>query len=871
MKTTGIWIFAKIWILSAVVLAWFGGYSYFVGNKINPETSLLQKIELWVKNLDSPLEIEKIWFDTQATLEVTKWNQKVFSGSLVGENIAVLSQNKGLYQRVTADNFSVSYNNKNNYLENLDIISHDTKNYFYAEKIENIFSNKLETYKNILNAWDYIFVDNKKIIENTFENLDKNNIFLQMLIASSTANPEEYLEKNNFKYLLLQTIYSDDWIEYLFQKSENSEENLYEFSPNICNHLENISQNTSKNNFSLTKNQCEKSISQLNFIISWGLNISKKWDISAGNYTFEISWDKIVNISAEYKKNILQNWSIYYSQNDILVDIQGNKNKIISSNITINVQESPDDFISGKIVNGSGKITIKTNNNISKIDGEIIFENYKLFQYDFTGNKKSSGSEFVFSGKWNDHSGELSFEEKTSEKSLWEISLKYNRLNHNFSLTSENINISSVLKNRDFSVSFEEKNVSGEIISQAKLVHNNQVLTGFIKTQDVDISLEGTTQINRIEILKITWDIYGNDILYILEKDDFRQKSAKLAAGAMVNDARFFDLIIEKNTKNSTQELNETQLSGKLDLPVFEFSADMNLNISQKNPDIYYKIPENFQEIQLEFSQIIPVIHIFELWKYNYNFIPELAITSAGIFGNIWYLDNLKREKNQRNFIRSENTKKIFAIIEENILNENITPEDIIGEKKENWDNEIRFSGEKIWYSQNYISGKLSEKIIELSWLWENFIAEDYQVSIVKNEKQTVIQVASFLEEKPGYKKLFITGNYSPRKIVRYNFSEYWEENLSEDQENNEEENQENSQNENTKSKISIVWFPHFKVWDMTNIWKITKVKDDFIWIDSQIPNGATKIFLLWDDSPTLFHDEKNNVLENSEVFKISQ
>lgn len=871
MKTTGIWIFAKIWILSAVVLAWFGGYSYFVGNKINPETSLLQKIELWVKNLDSPLEIEKIWFDTQATLEITKWNQKVFSGSLVGENIAVLSQNKGLYQRITADNFSLSYNNKNNYLENLDIISHDTKNYFYAEKIENIFSNKLETYKNILNAWDYIFVDNKNIIENTFENLDKNNIFLQMLIASSTANPEEYLEKNNFKYLLLQTIYSDDWIEYLFQKSENSEENLYEFSPNICNDLEKISQNTSKNNFSLTKNQCEKSISQLNFIISWGLNISKKWDISAGNYTFEISWDKIVNISAEYKKNILQNWSIYYSQNDILVDIQGNKNKIISSNITIDIQESPDDFISGKIVNGSGKITIKTNNDISKIDGEIIFENYKLFQYDFTGNKKSSGSEFVFSGKWNDHSGELSFEEKMSEKSLWEISLKYNRLNHNFSLTSENINISSVLKNRDFAVSFEEKNVAGEITSQAKLVHNNQVLTGFIKTQDVDISLEGTTQINRIEILKITWDIYGNDILYILEKDDFRQKSAKLAAGAMVNDARFFDLIIEKNTKNSNQELNETQLSGKLDLPVFEFSADMNLNISQKNPDIYYKIPENFQEIQLEFSQIIPVIHIFELWKYNYNFIPELAITSAGIFGNIWYLDNLKREKNQRNFIRSENTKKIFAIIEENILNENITPEDIIGEKKENWDNEIRFSGEKIWYSQNYISGKLSEKIIELSWLWENFIAEDYQVSIVKNEKETVIQVASFLEEKPGYKKLFITGNYSPRKIVRYNFSEYWEENLSEDQENNEEENQENSQNENTKSKISIVWFPHFKVWDMTNIWKITEVKDYFIWIDSQIPNGATKIFLLWDDSPTLFHDEKNNVLENNQVFKISQ
>ncbi len=871
MKTTGIWIFAKIWILSAVVLAWFGGYSYFVGNKINPETSLLQKIELWVKNLDSPLEIEKIWFDTQATLEVTKWNQKVFSGSLVGENIAVLSQNKGLYQRITADNFSLSYNNKNNYLENLDIISHDTKNYFYAEKIENIFSNKLETYKNILNAWDYIFVDNKKIIENTFENLDKNNIFLQMLIASSTANPEEYLEKNNFKYLLLQTIYSDDWIQYLFQKSENSEENLYEFSPNICNDLEKISQNTSKNNFSLTKNQCEKNISQFNFIISWGLNISKKWDISAGNYTFEISWDNIVNISAEYKKNILQNWSIYYSQNDILVDIQGNKNKIISSNITIDIQESPDDFISGKIVNGSGKITIKTNNNISKIDGEIIFQNYKLFQYDFTGNKKSSGSEFVFSGKWNDHSGELSFEEKTSEKSLWEISLKYNRLNHNFSLTSENINISSVLKNRDFAVSFEEKNVAGEIISQAKLVHNNQVLTGFIKTQDVDISLEGTTQINRIEILKITWDIYGNDILYILEKDDFSQKSAKLAAGAMVNDARFFDLIIEKNTKNSTQELNETQLSGKLDLPVFEFSADMNLNISQKNPDIYYKIPENFQEIQLEFSQIIPVIHIFELWKYNYNFIPELVITSAGIFGNIWYLDNLKREKNQRNFIRSENTKKIFATIEENILNENITPEDIIGEKKENWDNEIRFSGEKIWYSQNYISGKLSEKIIELSWLRENFIAEDYQVSIVKNEKQTVIQVASFLEEKPGYKKLFITGNYSPRKIVRYNFSEYSEEDLSEDQENNEEENQENTQNENTKSKISIVWFPHFKVWDMTNIWKITEVKDDFIWIDSQIPNGATKIFLLWDDSPTLFHDEKNNVLENSEVFKISQ
>ena len=867
MKTTGIWIFAKMWIVSAVVLAWFWGYSYFVGNKINPEISLLEKIVLWVKHLDSPLEVEKIWFDTQASLEITKWNQKVFSGSLEGKNIAILSQNKGLYQRITADNFSVSYNDTNNYLENLDIISHDTKNYFYAEKIENIFSNKLETYKNILNRWDYIFVDNKKIIENTFENLDKNNIFLQMMIASSTANPQEYLEKNHFKSLVLQELYSDDWIKYLFQKLENSEENLYEFSQNICNDLEKISQNISENNFSVTKSQCENSISQLNFIVALWLNISKTWDVSAGNYTFEISWDEIVKIKAEYKKNILQNWSIYYSQNDILVDIQGNKNKLISSNIDINIQESPDDFITGKITNGSGKITIKTHNNISKIDGEIIFEKYKLFQYDIAGNKKSSRSEMVFSGKWNDHSGELFFEEKTAEKSLWEISLKYNRLNHNFSLTSENINISSVLKNRDFSVSFEEKNVSGEIISQAKIVHNNQVLTGFLKTQDVDITLEWTTQINRIEILKITWDIYGNNILYILEKDDFSKKSAKLAAGATVNDTRFFDLIVQKNTKNLTQEFNQTQFNWKLDIPLFEFSADMDLNISQKNPEIFYSTPKDFQEIQLEFSEIIPVIHIFELWKYNYNFIPEIVITWAWLFGNIWYLDNLKREKNLRNTIASENTKKIFAIIEENILNENINPEDIIWEKKENSENKIRFSGEKIWYSQNYISGKLSEKIIELLWFWENFNADDYQVSIVKNEKQTVIQVASYLEEKPGYKKLFITGNYSPRKIVRYNFSEYIEENKK----NKDEENTEFTQNENTKSKISIVWFPHFKVGDMTNIWKITEVKDDFIWIDSQIPNGASKIFLLWDDSPTLFHDEENNVLENNEVFKISQ
>ncbi len=874
MKHTGIWIFAKMWILSAVVLVWFGGYSYFVGNKINPETSFFDTMQLWMQNLDTSFETKKAAFDIQGTLEINRSDALIFSWSMDVKNINILSQNQALQQRISADEISIETNNSQQNIVWLDIISQNTKNYFYAKKLENIISQPFEKYKNILDSWKYIFVDNSKTIENTFENFDKNNIFIQMLIAWSTANPEKYMEINKFKSLFLQQLYRDDWIEYLFQKSENSQENLYKISQNICNDIEKISQNISENNFSVTKNQCENTINQLNFIVSSGLNISKKWDIAAGNYTFEISGDDILKIQAEYKKNILQDWSINYSQNDILVDIQGNKNKIISSNIDINIQKSPDDFITGNIVNGSGKITIKTNNNISKIQGEIIFENYTLFQYVFDGIKKSSRSEFVFSWKWNDHSGELFFEEKTAEKSLWEISLKYNRLNHNFSLSSENINISSVLKNRDFAVSFEEKNVSGEITSQAKIVHNNQVISGFIKHNNIDVTMEWTIQPWRIEILKIQWDVAWNDILYILETQDFSKDSAKIAAWATINDERFFDFILEKNTTKNTKNIKNSVITSQLDAPFLELQADLTVNISQKKPNILFEIPNNYEEIDWNISEMFVLPNIFEIWEKTYPFVAESIITSAGMFGSIWYIQDVENKKIQRNYVRQEYNQKLFWIIQWSILSGEIQIEDIIWEQKTDEKNQIRFAWTKIGYSQNYVEWNLSDKIIQLADFPQNFKPDEFRVAYVKNNYQTVLQLATFLEEKPGYKKIFINGNYSPRKIVRYNFSEYWEEDFSENQENKEnkdEEYQKNIQNENTKSKISIVWFPHFAVWDMTNIWKVTQVNDDFIWIDSQIPNGATKIFLLWDDSLTLFHDEKNNVLENNEIFQVSQ
>lgn len=862
MKTSSIWIFTKLWIVSAVVLAWFGSYSYFVGNKINPETSILEKIQSGIKNLNYTLETNKYSFDFTWDLEISQWGDQIYSGSVQAINTQIFSMNKWLSQRITSDNTSYSQGDKIQEIKNLDIIWHITDLYFSADIWDELLKN-LDVSTDIkdgLSQEKYIHVDNKKTIQNTFNNFDENNIFIQLLLASATANPEEYLEKNNFEELFLQQMYKDVWIDYLFVSDAVDVENnktSYSIWNTICADLENVSQELDiQDNF---VQNCNISVAQFNTISQLFGEIYIQWDKDSGNYDFYISGWEILNIHLNYKKNILQNWDIKYDNSGINIDIQWNKKNISNSLVKIDIQEWEDNKISWEIINGSWSLHINTQNKISNIMWEINIKNYKIFNYDFDWNIQKSSSKYIFSGKGNDHSWEINFEEKVAETSLGKINLKYNNFDHNFSLVSENIDINSVVKEWNFALSFSEKNVNQEVTSQAKLVLNNDVLTGIIKIPQIDLIIEWVIHSNIIEALKVEWSVYDNEILYVLESEDFSQNNAKLLAGASINEQRIFDFNLEKISEKNLEDLYNTQIKTKIDIPVREIKINSNINIQEKIPTITFEIPSNTHEISGNISQLAVLPNIVNTFSQSYDYVPETLLTTTSIWWIFYYLRDLENKILLRNSLRKENLSIIFNGLEQKIISGEIQVSQIIWERKTSEENEIRFAWEKFWYSDNYQEWTLSGAIIETINGTQDIDLDEYMFAFFKTDTKTTMQVAVYLEDTTGEKKLYTHWNYVWRLMIRYDFTPYvetekWEDSVEEIDENKDETQE--IVNENTKAKITIVWFPHFRVWDMTNIGRVTEITEDYIWIDTEIREWATKIFLLWDDSENLFHDE---------------
>lgn len=222
---------------------------------------------------------------------------------------------------------------------------------------------------------------------------------------------------------------------------------------------------------------------------------------------------------------------------------------------------------------------------------------------------------------------------------------------------------------------------------------------------------------------------------------------------------------------------------------------------------------------------------------------------------DIWqYITRLQEQKEKQNAEKKKNVDKIFSSIQNLILSWEIHPKDIFWEVQQESKNYLRFWWHKMWYSEKYIVGRLHPDLEEaMNWII-NFDAKDYLIGYFSDENNTYFQVASFVQQAPGYAQVYVVWNYEPRELVRYNFKEFIPINTQE------------IELSEWQFFIEIQQDHDLKIGDNTNLGTILDVTDQYLLLQGENIPGSSKVFLLGDDSPTLFHDKKNNSLKDNQI-----
>jgi hypothetical protein len=111
-----------------------------------------------------------------------------------------------------------------------------------------------------------------------------------------------------------------------------------------------------------------------------------------------------------------------------------------------------------------------------------------------------------------------------------------------------------------------------------------------------------------------------------------------------------------------------------------------------------------------------------------------------------------------------------------------------------------------------------------------------------------------YLDEVWSKQRVITVWNYIPREFIRYDFIVIIPENI-------------NSDAKQTSIQIELKDEHDLIVWDLTNLWRVLDIEWKTLFIENAVNPDITKVYLLWNDSPTLFI-HKGKVLEDSIIIE---
>lgn len=891
--------------LSAVVLIWaLWGYSYYVWNIIQSDTWVVDKILTWVSNSVENISEKDTSlhnaFDFNGQLKVTQKEEKIFSWKVWLAWVEIYANDTALNQRISADNIFIEYNIewKSDTLDynDLDIISNEENIYLSIWKgwdklfsyLEGVVWNNwykktsdqdnvkklLQNISEVISQWKYANIDNGSPIKKVFENLSENSWIPQVFIAMVTSNPNQYLEKNNIYDEIKKELYSDKWIDSLFTISKNQihpDKQTYLLNKNMCKNITPVIFEVMKQSGELQGieseillSECEKNITEINPVLSMLTQIYKQGDIEQWNYDFIIAQWNAIDLKVTYKNHILQTWKIFIQEpqkNKILLSISGDKFWVNESKLKISVQEDWTD-INGEINNGTWKIDIDIDDNWIKVKGKIQFQDYKLANIDITGNSEIMWMNSTFAAKWNYLLWNINFLTKADNKEIAKLELDYTNKSYNLDFESTNLDVNSLYKWKEFIFALSEKEVDWIIKNETKLVYNWGKISGFLKDKNLEVNLK--------------WDMISVEEFVIeMDIEDGREKIEMHVNARKENDnlvnytaywrvdkEKIFDFKAHKNTWEKEGDKIST-FEATLEVPSEKINAELKTEKIEKKPIKKYKIPEKFENIKINISEIITLPNFHQVWKVSG---PEVAVvwtTLWAIWGTVAYISLQWYEQEARNSSKISDMNMIKASIKLYLMKHWSTAliDLVIVDKSKSENTLIRIGWNKIIEWGNYFIwsidyGRMST--LRKDFLYNNWV--EYKIAVYQDWNRKQYQLLTFLEEGSKKSKVLVKWNYFPRILKRYEFTQI--KNISE--ENIKKDLEEEIEN---KIQIEIEGGHDLVTWDRTNLGVISNVNDDLITLEKEIKPGISKIYMLWNDSATLFVKNKK-VLENGQIIE---
>lgn len=884
-------------LLSAFVTLWLlGWYFYYVWNIIQSDVWIVKKIITGINQGIKNISGNKWWFHTSfdflGELSISEKGEEILFWKIKLENVDIYTNQTALQQYISAGNIEIQSNIRGQIqwgkLQDLDIISNEehtylsvgkwgkklfaylnnisyTKQYLFWLKKEN--SRKLlSNISEAISQWKYAHIDNGQPIRNIFSNLSENTWISQFFIAIITSNPYEYLEKYKIYDQIKKELYSDEWIDAIFALSENQvnpDKKTYALNKGICQNItpiifDIIKQSTELYEWSTQELliQCENSADDINPIISLTTQIYKKWDIENGNYDFIIIQWNAVEIKIKYVNHLLENWSIFIQdpQNKkIAFSIFGDKFGIDESKINFSINDEWIN-INGEIINWTWeiKIEIKTDkeNNKMQVDGKLQFQNYKLSDMDIRWKSEMEWLKSNFSAQWNYLLWNISFLAKKWGIEIAKLDFDYTNSSYDFDFESIKRDVNSLYIWKKFIFAASKKDNDWVMQNEVKIVYNSGKISGFLKDKTIELNLK--------------WEIISiQEFIVEMNIDDGREKieinvNAEQQDDSRVNyvalwiidsqeifDFRAFQEIWKKEGNNTLV------FEARLQIPNQQIDVTLKTEKIQKKPTKKYKIPQNTELIEVKISEIITLPNFHQLSRLSTQEFAVLGVALWAIWGTATYISS------QRNLVDARNSKRISDIsnianaIEISVVGWNLVFEDLVIIDKEKSQNSIiRVGWNKVINWWNYFIWDINYSLLGQNKDFFETEGFNYKIAVYQEWGRNQYQLLTLLEEGNKQSKVFVKWNYFPRTLKRYDFkkveniqSEWDKETLDQEKEN--------------KIQIEVVWIHDFISWDNTNLWIISEVWWNVLTFEKEIKIGVSKIYILGNDSATLFVKNK--------------
>lgn len=879
-KTEGSF-FTKILILSAIFLGWVLTYSYIIWNAIQPQLWVVEKIYTWIfssaETISSPHTQMVVGFDIDSHIEIKQEKSILLDSKLAIKNAQIYADKTGLEQSISADSIILNNNiqgkSKEYILDNLDIITQNENIYISAGKWLQNFSklfwlteksNQIfEKISTINSAGKYAHISNAQPIQEVFSDFEPDHVIIQLITAFTTSNSKKYFENNNLWNLLKQKIYNDKWIEYFFEKNEKiSDDSTYHYILNkeMCGEvtpfleLLPISQSWAINNTWSPQQDCERYIKDINPFIALVSQIYKQGDIEAWNYDFVISQGSQIDIRFKYSNHILQNWNIFIQnpENTVKISILWDKFGIKESQVDIDYTKNKS-VITWNIVNGTWDISINIDEKNNQTTGSIILQNYLLVDMDVKARGETEKWDMRFLAQWDYKSGKIDYSVKASWEIIDAINIKYTDKNYKIDYVTPDVSFNSLYAKWKFIIWFSQKykeDETEEISKEIKYVYDEGKIKWHYRTQEFEGNLEGEILSNNTFALELWIKQNNQDLLVQVEAKQVGNDIIEYTAEWLMQDEKLFSMLATHSQKEDISSITVW-----VEIPDENMQISFDVNLKKNNVNAKYTIPENIEKIEIDLDQIIPIINFHRVCDITW---PEFSFAWASIAAAWWTMSYLslrwdsREDKNNKIIWDIERINNaVYRYIETNSWS--IQYRDFIKELSvENKDVWIRIGWDKIYPWDEYIVGTINYELFALD---ENIIERDdisYKIALLNKPELQQFQILGFLDEVGSKQRVITKWNYIPRKFVRYDFDIVVPDNNIEE-------------NKQTSIQIKIKGEHHLKVWDVTNLWRILDINNEVIFIENAVNPDISKVYLLWNDSPTLFIN-KNSAFEPWEI-----